>query len=70
MDGAGLSDPGVRRDLGKVTDGMNKRYTLAAAEKLRGSESPVLLTWAPGDRFFPISYAERLAGRWATRGSS
>ncbi len=40
---------------------MNKRYTLEAAEKLRGSDLPILLTWAPGDRFFPIKYAERLA---------
>jgi pimeloyl-ACP methyl ester carboxylesterase len=41
---------------------MHKRYTLEAAEKLRGSELPTLLAWAPGDRFFPISYAQRLAG--------
>ena len=40
---------------------MDRGYTLAAAEALRGSELPILLTWAPGDRFFPISYAERLA---------
>jgi pimeloyl-ACP methyl ester carboxylesterase len=58
----GMRDPGVRRDLQKVTVGMNKRHTLEAAEKLRGSELPILLTWAPGDKYFPISYAERLAG--------
>ena len=58
----GLSDPGVKRDAKKVTAGMNKRYTLEAAEKLRSSELPILLTWAPGDKLFPISYAERLAG--------
>jgi pimeloyl-ACP methyl ester carboxylesterase len=57
----GLSDPGVKHDAKKVTAGMNKRYTLEAAEKLSSSELPVLLTWAPGDRFFPIRYAERLA---------
>ena len=56
-----LNDPDVRRDAKKVTVGMNKRYTLEAAEKLRDSELPILLTWAPGDRFFPIKYAERLA---------
>ena len=50
------------RDLKKVTAGMNKRHTLAAAEKLRGSQLPIRLLWAPGDKFFPISYAERLAG--------
>src|SRR5262249_48574390 len=57
----GMSDPGVRRDLKKVTVGMNKRYTLEAAEKLRGSELPILLAWAPGDRLFPLKQAERLA---------
>ncbi len=56
-----LSDPGVRDDLRKVTIGLDKRYTLEAARQLRGSELPILLTWAPGDRFFPIRYAERLA---------
>jgi pimeloyl-ACP methyl ester carboxylesterase len=57
----GLNDPGVKHDLKKVTVGMNKRYTLEAAEKLRGSDLPLLLTWAPGDRVFPLKYAERLA---------
>ena len=56
-----LHDPGVKRDAKKVTVGMNKRYTLEAAQKLRNSELPILLTWAPGDRFFPLKYAERLA---------
>lgn len=56
----GLHDPGVKHDAKKVTVGMNKRYTLEAAEKLRGSDLPVLLAWAPGDRFFPIKYAQRL----------
>ncbi len=57
----GLHDPEVKRDAKKVTAGMNKRYTLEAAEKLRGSDLPILLAWAPGDRFFPLKYAERLA---------
>jgi pimeloyl-ACP methyl ester carboxylesterase len=57
----GLHDAGVRHDLKKVTVGMNKRYTLEAAQKLRGSQLPILLTWAPGDKLFPISYAQRLA---------
>ena len=54
-------DPGVRRDLKEVSAGMHRRYTLEAAEKLRGSQLPILLTWAPRDRFFPLKYAERLA---------
>jgi pimeloyl-ACP methyl ester carboxylesterase len=55
------ADSGVMRDAKKVTAGMNKRHTLAAAEKLRGSQLPIRLLWAPGDKYFPISYAERLA---------
>lgn len=55
------TDSGVLRDAGKVTAGMNKRHTLAAAEKLRGSQLPIRLLWAPGDKYFPIRYAERLA---------
>jgi pimeloyl-ACP methyl ester carboxylesterase len=50
------------RDLRKVTAGLDRRHTEEAARKLRGSQLPIRLLWAPGDRFFPISYAERLAG--------
>lgn len=57
----GLHDPGVKHDAKKVTAGMNKRYTLEAAERLRGSQLPILLAWAPGDRFFPLKYAQRFA---------
>jgi pimeloyl-ACP methyl ester carboxylesterase len=59
----GTTDKAVRHDLGKVTRGMDKRHTLAAAEALSGSNFPLLLAWAPGDRFFPISYAERLSSQ-------
>jgi pimeloyl-ACP methyl ester carboxylesterase len=54
-------DRGVMRDTKKVTAGMNRRHTEAAAHRLRSSELPLLLLWAPGDKFFPIKYAERLA---------
>src|ERR1044072_1514330 len=57
----GLHDPGVHRDLKKVTTGMRKRYTLEAAEKLRNSDLPLLLASAPGDKGFPLKHAERLA---------
>ena len=63
----GLRDPEVKRDLKKVTVGMNKRYTLEAAEKLRGTELPILLTWAPGDRLFPMKYPQRLAAETGAR---
>jgi pimeloyl-ACP methyl ester carboxylesterase len=54
-------DPAVKRDTAKVTAGMNKRYTLEAAEKLARFDRPTLLAWAPEDRIFKLSYAERLA---------
>ncbi|HMI81706.1 MAG TPA: alpha/beta hydrolase [Solirubrobacterales bacterium] len=54
-------DRAVMRDAKKVTAGMNKRHTLAAAAKLRTSNLPIRLLWAPNDKYFPISYAERLA---------
>ncbi len=60
-----LNDRDVRRDTKKVTVGMNKRYTLEAAEALSRSELPVLLAWSPQDRVFPIRFAERLAGEVA-----
>ncbi|HEX5713139.1 MAG TPA: alpha/beta hydrolase [Solirubrobacterales bacterium] len=57
-----LDDKALMRDLKKVTVDMHKRYTLEAAEKLNGSELPILFAWAPGDWLFPIRYAQRLAG--------
>jgi len=56
----GLHDPAVRNDARKVTIGMHKRYTLEAAEKLRDTDLPILLAWAPGDHYFPMKYAQRL----------
>jgi pimeloyl-ACP methyl ester carboxylesterase len=54
-------DSGVMHDTKKLTAGMNKRHTLAAAQKLQATDIPLRLLWAPGDKFFPIKYAERLA---------
>ncbi|MET8998787.1 alpha/beta hydrolase [Amycolatopsis sp. NPDC004169] len=52
---------GVRRDLRKLLRAVHPRYTLAAAEALRGFDRPVLLAWATEDRLFPIRLAHRLA---------
>jgi pimeloyl-ACP methyl ester carboxylesterase len=49
------------RDLAKVTAGLDKRFTLAAAAALSGTRFPLLLVWAPGDKYFPLAEAERLA---------
>lgn len=56
-----LRDPAVRDNARAVTAGVDKRYTLEAAERLRGFERPVRLAWAREDRFFKLSQAERLA---------
>jgi pimeloyl-ACP methyl ester carboxylesterase len=56
-----MQDRGVRRDIVKVLKGLSPRYTRDAAERLRAFEKPVLLAWAPEDRFFKLRDAERLA---------
>jgi pimeloyl-ACP methyl ester carboxylesterase len=57
----GTSDKGIQRDLRKFTAGIDKRYTLEAAEGLRSFKAPVRFAWAPEDRFFKLERAERLA---------
>ena len=56
-----LADRAIRRDTIKVLKGIDPRYTMEAAEKLRTFDRPTLLAWAVEDRFFKLSYAERLA---------
>lgn len=56
-----MEDKAIMQNLKKVTAGLNKRHTVAAAAKLRTTNLPIRLLWAPGDKFFPIKYAERLA---------
>ncbi len=54
---------GIRKDLRRFLRGVDKRHTLAAAEKLRNFDKPVLLAWAPEEKLFPISLAHRLGER-------
>jgi pimeloyl-ACP methyl ester carboxylesterase len=56
-----LTDRGVRRDVIKVLKGIDPKYTFEAAERLREFDRPTLLAWAVEDRFFKLSFAERLA---------
>jgi pimeloyl-ACP methyl ester carboxylesterase len=58
-----LSQRGVRRDACKLLSAADPRDTLAAAEKLRDFDKPVLLAWGSADRAFKISLAHRLAER-------
>jgi pimeloyl-ACP methyl ester carboxylesterase len=56
-----LRDPGVRRDLRRVLQGISPEHTLDAAKRLEQFDRPTLLVWGMRDRFFPFSDAERLA---------
>jgi pimeloyl-ACP methyl ester carboxylesterase len=55
-----LSSREIRGDLAAFLRGISKRYTLAAAERFGEFAKPVLIAWAPEDRFFGMRYAERL----------
>ncbi|WP_236789670.1 alpha/beta fold hydrolase [Amycolatopsis sp. GM8] len=52
---------GVRRDLRKLLRDVHPRHTLAAAEKLRAFDRPVLLVWGSEEKLFPVDLARRLA---------
>jgi pimeloyl-ACP methyl ester carboxylesterase len=54
-------DAGVRRDLAKVIRGVDRRYTLEAAERLGEFDRPVLLVWTPEKDFFKWEHAEALS---------
>jgi pimeloyl-ACP methyl ester carboxylesterase len=56
-----LRDAGIRRDTTAFLRGIDKRDTLAAAERFGAFERPVLLAWAADERVFPLRYAERMA---------
>lgn len=56
-----LSDRAIRRDAVKVLRGIDSEHTFDAAEKLSRQDRPTMLAWAVDDRFFKLSFAERLA---------
>jgi pimeloyl-ACP methyl ester carboxylesterase len=55
------TDKGIRRDIARFLGGIDSRFTMEAAEQLGGFDRPVLIAWAPEDRFFPLAHARRLA---------
>ena len=56
-----LADRQIRREIASVLKGISKTYTIEAAERFGEFTKPVLIAWAPEDRFFKLSYGERLA---------
>jgi pimeloyl-ACP methyl ester carboxylesterase len=55
-----LGERAVRADVVATLKAIDKRDTLAAAERLRERPLPTLLAWAPDDLMFPLRFAERL----------
>jgi pimeloyl-ACP methyl ester carboxylesterase len=56
-----FSDRGIRRDARRVSAALDRGLLLDTAARLREFDRPVLLAWAPEDRFFPLDHARRLA---------
>jgi pimeloyl-ACP methyl ester carboxylesterase len=56
-----LGSASIRREIAAVLKGISSRYTLEAAERFGEFSKPVLVAWAPDDRFFKLSFGERLA---------
>lgn len=50
-----------RRDVIKLLKGIRKRDLVQTAEQLKGFQRPVLLAFAPEDRFFKLAHGERMA---------
>jgi pimeloyl-ACP methyl ester carboxylesterase len=57
-----LSSRAIRREAATFLRGISSRYTLEAAEHFSEFTKPVLIAWAPEDRFFKLRFGERLAG--------
>jgi pimeloyl-ACP methyl ester carboxylesterase len=55
------TNPAIRRDVTKVLRGVDRRHTLAAAERLGEFDHPVLIAWAAADKVFPLADAQKLA---------
>lgn len=56
-----ITDEGVRRDTARFLRNWSAADLADVATRLPKFDRPVLLAWAPEDRFFKISLAERLA---------
>jgi pimeloyl-ACP methyl ester carboxylesterase len=55
------ADRRIRAEVAALLRGVDRRHTLAAAERFGEFGKPVLLAWAPENRFFGLRYAERMA---------
>jgi pimeloyl-ACP methyl ester carboxylesterase len=56
-----LDNADVRRDVTKTLKGMKPEITLAAAERFKEFDKPVLLAWGMDDKFFGADEGRRIA---------
>jgi pimeloyl-ACP methyl ester carboxylesterase len=56
-----LGDAGVRRDTRRLLAAVKRSQLLDNTARLHEFDRPVLIAWAPEDRFFPLDHARRLA---------
>jgi len=54
-------DRRIRREIVAILRGINSSATRTAATRFSDFTRPVLLAWAPEDRFFPFRHAEAMA---------
>ncbi|WP_228002350.1 alpha/beta fold hydrolase [Nocardia australiensis] len=52
----------IRKDARRFIKSVHRRYTLDTATRFASVRIPVLVVWASEDKFFPVSFAERLVG--------
>jgi pimeloyl-ACP methyl ester carboxylesterase len=57
-----LSNGAIRGEVAAILKGISSRYTLDAAQRFGEFTKPVMIAWAPEDRFFKLRYAERMTG--------
>jgi pimeloyl-ACP methyl ester carboxylesterase len=58
---AGMTIPGVERDLKRVIKGLDTRHTNEAADRLSEFKRPALIAWSRDDRLFTPADGQRLA---------
>jgi pimeloyl-ACP methyl ester carboxylesterase len=56
-----LASREIRRQIAAILTGFSPRYTMQAAARFGEFTKPVLIAWAPEDRFFKLRNAERMA---------
>ncbi len=56
-----IEQAGIRRDLRAFLRGVHRTTLLDAEDRIAAFDRPVLLAWAPEQRWFPVEHADRLA---------